>query len=230
VIGLLLPSAIAAIFGFGLRRNSRAYARFEFQWWGLVVIAFGIELILYNPPVDATPFAQTYGPWLWVATRIALLVAVMRNVHTGTGQSVACLVVAAGICLNTIVIVANDGYMPQSITAATAVWGFEPGRPHLDAQRLQNTRPMDTNSRLGWLADVLPEPRWLPRANVVSIGDVVVAMGMAGWIISSFCGAGPTDSGGDSGSIADVELDEHVLDVRLNRLHRHHQLVGDRPI
>ena len=243
MIGLLLPSIIGAIFGFGLRGNSRALGGFHFAWWGLVVVAFGIELILYNPPVDATPLARTYGPWFWVATRMALLVAVLRNARTGNLRSVACLrrlsmtglsaellVIAAGICLNTIVVVANDGYMPQSTSAATAVWGLDAGRTVLDAQGLQNTRPMDANSRLSWLGDVLPEPRWLPRANVVSIGDVVLAMGMGLWIFSSLRGVGATDRSGDSGSVADVELGEDVFDVRFNRLHRHHQLVGDRPI
>jgi Family of unknown function (DUF5317) len=230
VIGLLLPSAIAAISVFGVRRNSRAFGDFHFAWWGLVVIAFGIELILYNPPVDATPFARTYGPWLWVATRIALLLAVLRNASTATGRAVACLGLVVGIGLNTVVIVANDGYMPQSTSAAIAVWGSQAGRADVDAQRLQNTRPLDANSRLSWLGDVLPEPTWLPRANVVSIGDVLVAIGMAGWILTSLRGGGATDSGGHSGPIADVELGEDVLDMRFNGLHRHDQLVGYRLI
>jgi Family of unknown function (DUF5317) len=38
---------------------------------------------------------------------------------------------------------------------------------------------------LPWLCDILPLPRWLPRANVLSIGDVLLALGVGGWIFAS---------------------------------------------
>jgi len=34
---------------------------------------------------------------------------------------------------------------------------------------------------LPWLADVLPQPAWLPRPNVVSVGDILLAGGVAAW-------------------------------------------------
>ena len=36
-------------------------------------------------------------------------------------------------------------------------------------------------TRLTGLGDVLPEPAWLPGANVVSVGDLVLAAGLAWW-------------------------------------------------
>jgi hypothetical protein len=44
---------------------------------------------------------------------------------------------------------------------------------------------MSSDSRLPWLGDILPLPSWLPRANVLSIGDVVLALGVGGWIFAS---------------------------------------------
>ena len=220
MIGLLLPVCVAAVAGLALRRHYARSGGFHFTWWELAGIAFAIELLLYNPPVDSTPFALTYGPWVWVATRFALLAAVLRNVR----NSRVFLVMALGIALNTVVIIANGGYMPQSVEAATVVWG----QPKFDATRLQNTRPMDANSPLSFLGDTLPEPTWLPRANVLSIGDLVLSVGVGAWIFGALSGA--SNRGGDTSSVADMELGKDVFDMRFNRLHGHHELVGDRLI
>jgi Family of unknown function (DUF5317) len=230
MIGLLLPSCLAALAGTALRRRTAKFRGFQFEWWELAAAAFALELLLYNPPIDSMPWTLTYGPWVWVATRLALLAAVLRNTRARGAWSGACLAMALGMALNTVVIVSNDGYMPQSVEAAINVWGPERVGADADPGRLQNTRPMDADSRLTWLGDVLPEPTWLPRANVLSVGDVVLALGMAAWIFSRLRAAGATGDGGDSRSIADVELGEDVLHVRFNRLHRDKQLVGNRPI
>jgi hypothetical protein len=219
LIGLALPACAAAIAGFAFRRRCGGGGRFHFEWWELALAAFAVELLLYDPPVDSTEFALAYGPWVWVATRIVLLVAVMRNSRSAAGWSRACLLMAVGIALNTIVIAANGGFMPQSVSAAAAVWGQEVAREKPTTSHLQNTRPMEADSRLTWLGDLLPEPTWLPRANVLSVGDVLLAIGMAGWIFSNLRGVGATDSGGHAGSIADIELRKNVFDVGLHGLH-----------
>jgi hypothetical protein len=230
VVGLLLPACIAAIAGMALRKQPARYGGVQFAWWGLVVAAFAVELVLYNPPVDSTPLARTYGPWVWMVTRFALLTAVLRNARFRGAWSRACLVMALGMTLNTAVIVANGGYMPQSLAAAEAVWGPDVVRARADSGQLQNTRPIDADSRLTWLGDTLPEPAWLPRPNVLSIGDVVLALGMAGWIFSGLRAVRASDDGGDTGAVPDIELREDVLHVRFDGFHRNHELLGDRPV
>jgi Family of unknown function (DUF5317) len=44
---------------------------------------------------------------------------------------------------------------------------------------------MGPDTWLAWLGDIFPEPAWLPRANVVSIGDLVLATGIAAWVFST---------------------------------------------
>ena len=77
MVGLLLPSIVAAVVG--LARGSSHSRGFHFIWWPVVVVTFAVELVLYNPPVDTYPIAITFGPWIWVATKIALLAALLRN-------------------------------------------------------------------------------------------------------------------------------------------------------
>jgi hypothetical protein len=67
--------------------------------------------------------------------------------------------------------------MPQSPTAALSVWSTS----HIDPSKLQNVAAAGPATLLPWLGDVFGEPRWLPRANVVSLGDVLLAIAVAAW-------------------------------------------------
>ena len=71
--------------------------------------------------------------------------------------------------------------MPQATEAAIAVWGAS----HIDPIKLQNVAPMQPDTILPWLADVLPQPAWLPRRNVVSVGDLLLAAGIAAWVFGA---------------------------------------------
>jgi len=228
MIGLLLPPLIAALLALLTHRQRGAPARgFRFAWTGVVVAAFATELVLYNPPIDRTHFALTYGPWIWTITRTALLLAVLRNLRLAGNWSIPCAIMAVGLGLNTMVILANDGYMPQSTSAAYAVWGPDAMNVVADPGRLHNTRPMDGSDKLTWLGDVLPQPAWLPRANVVSVGDVILSLGMAAYVFASLKSLRPARQNRDPGPIPHVQLRKDVLDVGLDRLHRDDQLRGN---
>ena len=226
MIGLLLPSFLAGLVALGLRRSSARFERIHVAWCWLAVTAFGVELVLYNPPINSLPIAVSFGPWIWVATRVALLLVVLRNGRPRSVWFIPCLVVALGLGLNTLVIVANGGYMPQSPEAAAQVWGSASNK--LDSSRLENTRPVDESSRLAWLGDVLPEPRWLPRPNVLSIGDVLLSFGMASWILASLLrDTGAAGEGGNRSPALDIELDKDVLQMGFNRLHRNEEALSN---
>jgi hypothetical protein len=40
---------------------------------------------------------------------------------------------------------------------------------------------MTPNTQLNWLGDLIPEPAWLPKNNVISIGDLLLGSGLAWW-------------------------------------------------
>src|SRR5712691_7927471 len=112
MIGLLLPTLFALVGAPFAGGSIAGLVRARMEWWWVVVGAFAVELVLYNPPVDTQAWALSIGPWLWV-------------------------VMSVGIGLNTLVIVANGGHMPQSVEAATAVWGPQHAGPDAHLDRLQ---------------------------------------------------------------------------------------------
>jgi len=185
MIGLLLPTLFALVGAPFAGGSIAGLVRARMEWWWVVVGAFAVELVLYNPPVDTQAWALSIGPWLWVATKLAMLAALVRNARADRASRWLWLVMSVGIGLNTLVIVANGGHMPQSVEAATAVWGPRHAGPDAHLDRLQNVAVLSPESRLTWLADVMAEPSWLPRPNVLSIGDVLLAFGMAGWVFGA---------------------------------------------
>ena len=182
MLGLLAPTFIAVVAAHLCSGSLRELFSTRVRWWPIVVVAFAVELVLFNPPVNAQAWAIQLGPWIWLATKLGLLVALLRNAVPAPGRvGWPWLVAAAGVALNALVIALNDGHMPQASEAAIAVWGAS----HIDPIRLQNVAPMRPETVLPWLADVLPQPAWLPRRNVVSVGDLLLAGGIAAWVFSA---------------------------------------------
>lgn len=151
----------------------------------MLLAAFAVELVLYNPPVNRLDWAIAAGPSIWVLSKLLMLAVLARNAVVDGFSLPAWMVIFVGIGLNTLAIVANGGHMPQSPEAAAAVWGADYVRGDTYSGRLENVTWMGPDSRLPWLCDILPLPRWLPQPNVLSIGDVLLALGVGGWIFTS---------------------------------------------
>ena len=182
MVGLLAPILIAAGVAW-LRAGSVAGLRhLRIYWWPGAVAAIGVQLILYNPPVDQWPSALTFGPPVWILSLAAILAVVVRNVFQQGPIRFAFMLAAFGLGLNLVVVMANGGYMPQSAEARLAVRGTVlPSTAN--EMHLHNVAPTGPDTRLAWLGDVIPQPSWVPKANVISIGDALLALGMAGLVL-----------------------------------------------
>ncbi len=176
---LLGPTLLALVAALLTGGSPRALVRHGLRAWPAVVVAFAIELVLFNPPFNGEAWAMSVGPWIWLASQGIFLTALVLNGWSADSRIVwPWRLAAVGVGLNTVVIALNGGHMPQSPEAALAVWGAS----HIDPNRLQNVAAMSVNTRLPWFGDVIAEPAWLPRPNVISIGDVLLSMGVASWI------------------------------------------------
>jgi hypothetical protein len=139
-------------------------------------------LVLHNPPIDHQPWAIEFGPLVWSLCLAALFAMLVRNCVRNRAYRGAWLVAAVGAGLNVLVVAANGGYMPQSAEARIAVRG-SPIVTTGEA-KLWNVQPIDASTRLPVLGDVIAEPRWLPGANVISVGDLLLGAGLTWWAFS----------------------------------------------
>jgi hypothetical protein len=170
---------VALLFGGSLA----SWRNVKVRWVLLALGALALQLLLYNPPIDSQPWAITYGPWLFVLAKAMMVAALLANVFATQvrGLQAAWLIAAIGVAMNLAVVAANGGYMPQSEDGRVT----SRGATLLDGEtlpRLHNVKPIDDSTQLVWLSDVLAQPNWIPRSNVISLGDLLLAGGLGLWV------------------------------------------------
>lgn len=115
--------------------------------------------------------------WLLMMASLVILLAVNASERWVLG------VAAIGIALNVLVIGLN-GAMPVSMRSVS-----EMGVSRSDALAALEAdclyEPLGSETRLAVLADVItvPGPTW--QRGVVSVGDLVLALGLSGWVFAA---------------------------------------------
>ena len=162
-MSLALPVFVGVALGLALGGRLERLATLELRAPWLFFAAIGLQLIAFPLALFPWRTEETLASALWVVSYGLLVVAAALNLRI-TGVPI----VAAGMALNLIAIVANGGTMP-----------VRPSAMH-DAGRVAVTQANSTaleSPRFPWLIDRWAAPDWIPLANVFSVGDVVIAAG-----------------------------------------------------
>jgi hypothetical protein len=180
MIGLLIPVVLASVVGALWVGSWAGLQRFRILWWPLALAPIAVLLILHNPPFNQQTWAIVWGPGIWIACLMAILVVLVRNGLSNDSARLAFRVAALGVGLNLFVVLANGGFMPQSPEARLAARGV-PLIAEGAVPQLRTVAPTGPESRFAWLGDVVAQPSWLPMANVTSIGDLMLSTALALW-------------------------------------------------
>ncbi|MDP9481838.1 MAG: DUF5317 domain-containing protein [Chloroflexota bacterium] len=149
----------------GLARGGRLgnLAELRFAWGWLALTGLAAQVVLFTEPVGAVVGGA--GPILYVASSLLVLAVVLRN-RTLPGLKL----VAVGAISNLVAIVTNGGYMPAD-PGALARAGLDPTSGYSNS--IVTNRPAFPG-----LTDIFAMPDWMPFANVFSIGDVLIGIGI----------------------------------------------------
>ena len=161
---LLYALPVGLLVGLALGGRLAGLAALNFRWGMLAVAGFALQIILFSDFVSQR--IGMAGPPIYVASTALVLVAVIRNVRI-PGMPLVVL----GAASNLAAIVANGGYMPAR-HAADAAAGYS------------NTAVIQSPA-LELLTDVIALPAWLPFTNIMSIGDLLIGLGIAVVIAAS---------------------------------------------
>lgn len=176
---MILLYAIALGLLAGLLRGGSvaALGSVRFAWAPAAVAGLLFQLALFSSPV-ATRVGEA-GPPLYVGSTLVVLAALLRNLRLpGLG------LVALGAALNLAAILANGGAMPSSPDA----WRILDGVARVPAGEYTNSVLAGAGTQLAFLGDIFVLPRPIPLANVFSIGDVCIALGIALFLIRAMAG------------------------------------------
>ena len=136
----------------------------QLRWVALALIGFAVQLVLFWAPVNRA--VGEAGPPIYVASTVAVLFFVLRNL-----AQAGFALVAVGSLSNLAAIVANGGYMPTTPEAVAAA-GLPPLEGYSNSVQTQG-------AALAPLTDIFAMPPWMPFANVFSLGDVLLGLGIA---------------------------------------------------
>ena len=170
----LLAAPVLFAAAIGLARGG--WPELRIHWWPIALIALAIQVPLYTLPIGDSPFRDVVGPAGTIITTALILLVLLRNA-TGNVR-LATLAVASGVALNLLVIVANGGFMPRDEARAPRAITHPPSA-------INNTTAANSDTRLAWLGDTLAQPAWLPQADLISPGDVLLSLGAAAWLLAA---------------------------------------------
>jgi DHA3 family macrolide efflux protein-like MFS transporter len=157
------------------------------RWWPAVVLS-AVALIVLDAELSAGAIGAGTRIWLVVAAYVTLTFLLLAN-----GSCPGLTAAALGTAANGIAIVANGGWMPvwrPSLIAA----GFDPSHVQSGFHRILEG-PVDATffAHGGPLVDIIPLP--LPVfASVASVGDVILAAGLAMFVFAALVRAPAADA------------------------------------
>jgi len=156
-----IPIGLVAGWLLGGRVDGLAGVRFRLT--PLAVFALLVQVVLFSPL--AGDLAPDTGRLIYIGSTALVLAVVLANLRL-TGLPI----IVAGAASNLAAIVANGGSMPASPSALAA----------LDRGVGAHTNSVVlVQPALEPLTDVFATPAWLPLANVFSVGDVLIGVGVA---------------------------------------------------
>jgi hypothetical protein len=176
---ILLEAAVVALLlslatGGSLRNLERERLRGE---WVLLAL---LPLQLLWPRLSSlVGIGRELSVMVWLVMMVALVGVMLVNVWRRWMLGFAAL----GIALNVLVIGLN-GAMPVSLRSTSELGApRDEAAASLAADHLHEV--LDEETLLPELADVIaiPGPEW--RRGVVSVGDILLSLGLAGWVFAA---------------------------------------------
>ena len=163
LVGITALLALLTVVVTGGRLGALADLRLRRAY--LVGIALAAQVVVIS--IVPGSFDGLHKP-VHIGTYVLLAAFLWSNRHV-----VGLPLIAAGAATNAAAIFANHGVMPASASAlATA------GMPADKAAEFANSAVVH-HPHLAWLGDVFAVPASWPLSNVFSIGDVLIAVGVA---------------------------------------------------
>jgi hypothetical protein len=144
------------------------------RWARLAVIGLLAQIVLFFGPVAER--IGDAGTAVYLGSTLLVLIVVVRN-----SALPGLPLVAAGTVSNVAAILANGGSMPAS-PAALALVGHGVNAGYSNSS-------VSTDPALWMLTDVFAIPAPMPYANVFSLGDVLIGLGIA-WVVVAAMQAG----------------------------------------
>jgi len=168
---------IGLIIGFVAGGRLSNLGKLPLRWMGLLLPALLIQLLIF-PSFTAKALIPFATAPLHILSYILLALWIVGN-----SRLLPIIVLGAGAICNFVVLLANGGLMPASVSALRKA-----GLPILvevlaSEGSYSNLILMSPETRLNFLGDFLYVPQWIPFSSAFSIGDILIILALV-WLIA----------------------------------------------
>lgn len=160
---ILASIPVGILAGWLLGGRLGGLATIQLRWAWLAIAGLLIQGLLFTDAGGAA--LGSWVPAVYVASNLLVLTAVVRNVSIP-----GVWLIVAGAACNLAAIIANGGRMPAD-PAALATAGFQ-------ISGVTNSVVL-ADPALRPLTDIFAIPAGVPMANVFSVGDILIGVGVA---------------------------------------------------
>jgi hypothetical protein len=174
---LVYAVAIGLVAGILTRGRLSALGSVHIRLWPVALVGLLFQALLFSSPLAAS--VGRLGPSLYVVSTTLVFMSLVVNLR----QPGFWLIVTGAFC-NFLAIIVNGGYMPASPDAFAALQGMA-AIPTTD---YTNSMIATGGTVLGFLGDNFVLPRPFPLANVFSVGDVLIGIGGAWFVVATMHG------------------------------------------
>jgi len=165
---IILVMVVALLRGGSLRN----FAALQLRWLPLVIAGFVLQLLIFTP-FGLAPLVAVATLPIYVLSLALIVIWVAANWRI-PGMAL----IAIGLALNVAVIAANGGHMPVLPEGARLAGQYEAiaaGDPRTSKHELMSSE----QAQLWLLSDIIVIPSGVPGAVVLSVGDIVLTIGIA---------------------------------------------------
>ena len=154
----------------------------------LILLSLGIQIVVFSDWWHRRGIGSDWKEALYLLSLLLLVAAVWNN-HGVPGIAL----IGLGLFFNAVVIMANGGLMPASLSALKMA-GIAASEATFETMRTANSALITPDTPLWFLSDIFALPKQIPFANVFSVGDLCLCLGGAIFLFDGM--HAPTESSG----------------------------------
>lgn len=161
---------LSFIVGFLRKGNLKGLAQLNLKWGWMFPLLLAFEIAVFAFQNDFKILGQASNYIYMVIYILGLLFLFLNRNNPGF------ILILIGVFLNFLVMVINGGRMPVSLTAASVL---DPG--YIEALKhslYAKHTALNHSTHLGFLGDIIPITKPYPRTQIISIGDIVMNIGI----------------------------------------------------